>query len=219
MMKYILAPSILSANFLRLGEELKTCEKAGALYIHFDVMDGHFVPNISFGLPVIKSIRSSVNISFDVHLMVEDPDLFISDFLDAGADIITVHYEAARHLDRCINMIKDSGALAGVALNPATPIEVLKDILPSLDMVLLMSVNPGFGNQKYIPYVTGKIQELRKVISSLKKEIDIEVDGGLTTENVGMVKKAGANIFVAGSTVFNGDISDNISKYLEIIGD
>lgn len=217
-MNYILAPSILSSDFAKLGEQVKLCESAGAPYIHLDVMDGMFVPNISFGIPVISSIRKKTDMVFDVHLMIEDPIRYISDFRNAGADFITVHYEAVKHLDRSIDLIKKSGAKASVALNPATGVEVLKDILPLLDMVLLMSVNPGFGGQKYIPYVSNKIRELKTMISNFDHQIDIEVDGGITMENISEIKEAGANVFVAGSSVFKGDIYKNIKKYLEIIG-
>ena len=215
-MKYVTAPSILSADFSRLGEEVRVCDKAGAQYIHIDVMDGCFVPNITFGPPVIRAIRKCSKRIFDVHLMIDEPIRYISEFAAAGADIITVHYEACRHLDRTIQAIRESGIRAGVALNPATPIEVLYDILPMTDMVLLMSVNPGFGGQKYIPYVTEKISRLRRLADMKKPDTDIEVDGGVNLDNVKELMDAGANIFVAGSAVFNGSIAENISKFNEI---
>lgn len=213
-MKYILSPSILSADFSRLGSEISRCADAGAGYIHIDVMDGAFVPNITFGAPVIKAVRGCTDRVFDVHLMIEEPSRYIDAFADAGADIITVHFEACRHLDRTLQQIREHGLKAGVVLNPATPVEVLTDILPVLDMVLLMSVNPGFGGQKYIGYVTDKIRRLRALADEKKPDLDIEVDGGVTLNNVGELISAGANIFVAGSAVFKGDLEANIAGFL-----
>lgn len=194
-------------------------DEAGAQYVHIDVMDGLFVPSISFGLPVIKSIRPCSDRIFDVHLMIEKPERYIDAFVDAGADLITVHVEACTHLDRTIHAIKDRGILAGVALNPATPLCTIEHILPELDMVLLMSVNPGFGGQKYIPYVTDKIRKLRAMIQECGKEIDIEVDGGVTLANASEVLDAGANILVAGTAVFKGDIQENVAAFLDIMGE
>ncbi len=212
-----LAPSILSADFAILGEQVRRLDELGAQYLHIDVMDGMFVPSISFGLPVIKSIRPCSERIFDVHLMIEEPVRYIDEFAKAGADLITVHAEACKHLDRTVQAIKDAGLLAGVALNPATSLTVLDQILPELDMVLLMTVNPGFGGQKFIPYLMKKIRALRNQIEALGCNIDIEVDGGVTLDNVQDIMDAGANIFVAGSAVFRGDMDENVKEFLQII--
>lgn len=206
MKKFIVAPSLLAADFSKLKEEIQEVEKCGAEYLHLDVMDGNFVPNISYGSPVISAIRPHSNLVFDVHLMVEEPDRFIKDFVDAGADIITVHVEAIKHLHRTIQLIKSYGKKVGVALNPATPIETLKHVVKEIDMILIMSVNPGFGGQAFIPETLNKIKELR----TLYPEIDIEVDGGVNDKTVEAIKEAGANILVAGSYLFSGNYKEKI---------
>lgn len=206
-----ISPSILSADFSRLGEDIVSLEKYGADMIHIDVMDGMFVPNISFGIPVIKSIRKFTKLTFDVHLMIEEPARYVKDFVEAGADIITVHYEADRHLDRTINYIKSFGVKAGVALNPATSVDTIKYLIKDLDMVLIMSVNPGFGGQKYISYCGEKIKEVKKLAEEFNKDLLIQVDGGIDKTNIGTVVNAGANVIVAGSAVFkNSEIEENI---------
>ena len=213
----ILAPSILSANFAALGEDVKKVERAGAQYLHIDVMDGAFVPSLSLGFPVIQSIRKLTDMVFDVHLMICDPDRYIGEFAAAGADIITVHTEACPHLNRTIASIKEQGAKAGVVLNQATPLTELEYILEELDMVLLMTVNPGFGGQKYIESCTRKIRDLRKMITDRGLKTDIEVDGGIKLENVGKVLDAGANVIVAGSAVFGKDVEQNVKDFLKVM--
>lgn len=208
-----IAPSILSADFANLGEEVKRLEMYGADLIHIDVMDGIFVPNISFGVPIIKSIRGLTTLPFDVHLMIEDPARYVEDFAGAGADIITIHAEADKHLDRTIGYIKSLGIKAGIALNPATPVSAIKHLLDKVDMVLIMSVNPGFGGQKYISYASDKIKEVKELSFKSNHELLIEVDGGIDESNILEVSHAGANVIVAGSAVFkNGKIEENIKK-------
>ena len=214
MRELILSPSVLSADFANLGDAVTQCARAGAAYIHLDVMDGHFVPNLTFGAPVVRAVRGCTDHVFDVHLMIEEPDRYIEAFRDAGADILTVHQEACTHLDRTVQAIHEAGMKAAVALNPATPVSLLSDILPVLDMVLIMSVNPGFGGQKFIPYTLSKIRQLRDMADARDLALDIEVDGGVTTENVTNIIEAGANIIVAGSAVFNGGIEKNIKHFL-----
>ena len=209
-----LAPSILSADFARLLEDVKKVEKAGCEYLHIDVMDGHFVPNITLGPGIVKSLRKDVNMVFDAHLMIENPDNYIKEFADAGCDIIVVHQEACTHLHRTIQNIKSQRIKSGVALNPATPIETIKYVLQDVDMVLLMSVNPGFGGQSYIPVVTEKIKELKALIDEMNLDIDIEVDGGVKPSNIAEVVNAGANVIVAGSAIFNAGNIDEAVKSL-----
>ncbi|MCI9416645.1 MAG: ribulose-phosphate 3-epimerase [Eubacterium sp.] len=209
-----LSPSLLSADFANLGSHVSLIDRAGAQYVHIDVMDGMFVPSISMGLPVIRSIRSVSDRIFDVHLMIQEPDRYIDDFVKAGADIITVHAEACVHLDRTIQKIKEKGILAGVALNPATPLSALEYVLGEVDMILIMTVNPGFGGQKLIPYTIQKIRDLRSMLDLRNLKTDIEADGGVTLENLAEVLHAGANIVVAGSAVFGGDVEENVRKFL-----
>lgn len=211
-----LAPSVLGADFKRLGEQVQTVAEAGAEYIHLDVMDGAFVPSISFGMPVISSLRSCTDKVFDVHMMVEEPGRYVEDMKKAGADLICVHAEACVHLDRTINQIKEAGLKAGVALNPATPVHVLDCVLDQVDMVLIMSVNPGFGGQKFIPYTLEKVREVRRICDERGLTTDIQVDGGVTTDNVRPLIEAGATILVAGSAVFKGDAAANTKAFLEI---
>lgn len=212
-----LSPSILSADFSCLREQIQLIDTAGAEYVHIDVMDGAFVPSISFGMPVIQSIRCCTDKVFDVHLMMEEPIRYVKEFVDCGADLITVHAEACVHLDRTIEAIQEKGVRAAVALNPATDLGVLKYILPKLDMVLLMTVNPGFGGQKFIPYTLEKVRELKHMVDNQGLSIDIEVDGGVTLSNVKELLDAGANVIVSGSSVFRGNVSENVKNFLKLM--
>ncbi len=214
-----LAPSILSADFCNLGEQVKIVEETNTKFLHIDVMDGSFVPNISFGFPIIKALRKNSKMIFDVHLMIENPSKYIDEFIECGADIITFHYEAERHIDRTVNYIKSKGCKVGISLNPATPVSVLKNILPSLDMVLIMSVNPGFGGQSFIPYSIDKIKEVKSLAKELNREdLLIEVDGGVGKNNIKSIVEAGANVLVAGSAVFKENkIQENIKVLNEAL--
>jgi ribulose-phosphate 3-epimerase len=215
-----LAPSILSANFARLEAEVAEAVTAGAEYVHIDVMDGHFVPNITIGPLVVAALRPLANQTgaiLDVHLMIENPDRYVADFANAGADIITVHVEAAPHLHRTIQSIRELGVKPGVTLNPATPLSTLEEILPDVDLVLIMSVNPGFGGQSYIPGSTDKISRLRHMLDAIGSTADLEVDGGIKPQNAAAIAAAGANVLVAGSAVFGGpqSITNNVQALLQ----
>ena len=207
-----ISPSILSADFSILGDEIKSLEKAGADLIHVDVMDGHFVPNITMGPPIIKMVRKCTKLPFDVHLMISPVEKYIKAFADAGADIITIHPEATDDLKRAVSAIKSLGKKAGVSLNPKTPINALMDVINDIDLILVMSVNPGFAGQSFMSEVLPKVTELRKMINDKKLKIDIEIDGGINFETAPLAVKAGANILVSGTTIFSGSLKDNIQK-------
>jgi ribulose-phosphate 3-epimerase len=213
MKKKLIAPSILSADFSRLGEEIKAIEEAGADWVHVDVMDGHFVPNITIGPLVVEAARKVTSMPLDVHLMIENADAYLDDFIGAGSDYLTVHAEACPHLQRTLTHIRQKGCKAGVSLNPATPLSSLEHVLADVDLILLMSVNPGFGGQSFIPQVLDKIRELRSRLDGLDQEVLLEVDGGVKVENIGEVARAGIDVFVAGSAIFGSDdYAKTISK-------
>ena len=207
-----ISPSILSADFSILGDEIKSLEQAGADLIHIDVMDGHFVPNITMGPPIIKMVRKCTKLPFDVHLMISPVEKYIKAFADAGSDIITIHPEATDNLKRAVGTIKSLGKKAGVSLNPKTPISALMDVINDIDLILIMSVNPGFAGQSFMSEVLLKVTELRKMINDKKLKIDIEIDGGINFETAPLAVKAGANILVSGTTIFSGSLKDNIQK-------
>jgi ribulose-phosphate 3-epimerase len=214
-----IAPSILSADFLRLGEEIRAAGDAGADMLHIDIMDGHFVPNITIGPAIVEAIRKITTLPLDVHLMIEDPDRYLKDFIHAGADYLTVHCEASVHLHRTLQSIKESGVKAGVSLNPATPVSLLEDVAPDADLILLMSVNPGFGGQVFIPQTLKKIRALRTLLTEHGLSALIEVDGGVKTDNARDVIAAGADILVMGSAFFNSENYENvIRQFREIAG-
>lgn len=211
-----IAPSILSADFTKLGEEIASVKAGGAKVLHVDVMDGHFVPNITIGLPVVRSIRKATDMTIDTHLMIDEPGRYAVEFVEAGADMVSVHIEADAHLQRTLTAVRDAGAKAGIAINPATPLESLTEALPYADFVLLMSVNPGFGGQKFIPTMLDKLRRLKDMIAGKGFRTEIEIDGGIGADNISEIAAAGANIVVAGSAVFsNGDPSAAVAQLLE----
>ena len=212
--KNILSPSILAADFSILGEQIKEAAAAGAEYLHIDVMDGVFVPSISFGLPVVSTIRKATNMVFDVHLMIVGPERYVKEFAQSGADSITFHLEAAEDADELIDHIHALGCKAGMSIKPQTPVEVVRKYLKKLDMLLVMTVEPGFGGQKYIPESTERIRQVRKMAEELQTDLDIQVDGGITQDNVKVVLDAGANVIVAGSAVFKGNITENVHNLM-----
>ncbi len=215
-----IAPSILSADFSRLGEEIRAVEDAGADMIHVDVMDGHFVPNLTIGPPVVASIKKIAHVPLDVHLMIEAPDRYVQSFADAGSNIITVHAEATVHLHRTLHLIRQLGARAGVSLNPATPLTDIEEVIGDIDLLLIMTVNPGFGGQTFITSMLPKIQKARTMLDRFSPDVLLEVDGGITLQNLETVKEAGADVFVAGSAIFlGGDYGKTIGKMRSALGD
>lgn len=215
----ILSPSILSADFARLGEEIKAVDEAGSQYIHVDVMDGRFVPSISYGMPVIKSVRKCTDKVFDVHLMIDEPIRYIGEFVESGADIITVHVEACSDVKATLDKIKEYGVKCGITLNPSTDVKAIEAYIGMVDMVLVMSVNPGFGGQKFIEGSLSKVRKIREIINENGYGADVEIDGGITMDNVRAAVDAGANVIVAGSAVFKGNAGDNARKFLKLMND
>ena len=217
--RILVAPSILSADFARLGEEVAAVEKAGADWLHVDVMDGRFVPNITLGPPIVKAIRKVTKLPLDVHLMIVEPERYLADFAKAGADVLTVHVETCPHLHRTIQQIRELGVKAGVTLNPATPLSSLEEILPDVDQVLVMSVNPGFGGQSFIPSSTAKVRRLRGMLDACGSKAELEIDGGIKPENAREVVEAGATVLVAGPAVFKGEVAANVRRLRESLGE
>lgn len=213
----ILSPSILSADFAKLGEQIQAADKAGAQYIHIDVMDGLFVPSISYGMPVIRSVRPVTDKVFDVHLMIEKPERYIDEFAKCGADIITFHVEATDKVSEVIDMIHGKGLKAGLSIKPGTSVEEVSPYLDKIDMILVMTVEPGFGGQSYIDACTEKVRKMRRMVTECGRDIDIQVDGGISIKNVGTVLEAGANVIVAGSAVFKNDIETNVKDFLRVM--
>ena len=216
-MKYELCPSILSADFNILGDQLGTLEEAGVRVLHIDVMDGDFVPSISFGMPVIRSIRKKSGMYFDVHLMIREPGRYVKEFADCGADSVTIHVEACQDPEGTLRQIRSLGVKAGISIKPGTPVSAIGDLLPLVDLVLVMTVEPGFGGQKYIPEMTDKIRAAREMIRACGADCDVEVDGGIRKETIGTALEAGANLFVAGSAIFRGDLRENLAYYEEFL--
>lgn len=216
-MKYILAPSILSADFKNLGQEIKKTEDNGARFLHFDVMDGLFVPSISFGVPVLKSIRSATDQVIDVHLMIQEPIRYIETFKDAGADYVTVHLEACENVEKTLEKIKECGMKAGLSICPETEVRGIIPYLEMVDLILIMGVHPGFGGQKLIPETFNRLRQVRQLLNERDLDLDVQVDGGVHLGNVGEILDAGANVIVTGSAVFNGDVEANTRKFMEIL--
>lgn len=216
MRKRVLSPSILAADFARLGEQIREADEAGAEYIHIDVMDGVFVPSISFGMPVIRTIRKVTDKVFDVHLMIVEPERYVKEFKECGADSITFHLEATENAEETIDLIRSVGCRVGMSIKPKTPVEAVRKYLSKLDMLLVMTVEPGFGGQKYIPESTERIRQVRQMADGMGLDLDIQVDGGITVDNARIVLEAGANVIVAGSAVFGGNITENVKRYLTL---